>query len=413
MSTDHPRGLPPAGRFALAAALCSSIGQTFFIGLFGAEFRADFGLSQSALGTLYGTATLLSGVMMFWLGSIADHWPLRRAIALTMAGLAVGAALVGVAPNIVLLVAGLFLIRLCGQGLAGHLAVVAAGRYAIRRRGRAIAMVTYGFIIGEAIYPMLVAWAMGWLDWRALWLVAAALMVLVALPLLTLLARPLTHHGAGDSSASADDTPPPLSRLSLFRHGGFVRVLAVVLVPAMVVTAVFLHQGTLAERLDWDLSHVASGFVLYAAIQGLFAYAGGWLIDRFSARALLRFSLLPAGLGLLSLSLVSPNTALWLMFAGVGMTAGLNSVISGAVWVELFGTAQLGMIRGVYAGLMVVSTAVGPVVLGLLFDWDVSLWAMAVGYLAYAIIVPLLLVPGIKGFESEKASISKVSARSQ
>ena len=124
-----------------------------------------------------------------------------------------------------------------------------------------------------------------------------------------------------------------MRRVTLFRHGGFLRVLAVVLVPPIVVTAVFLHQGTLAERLGWALSDVASGFVLFAAIQGVFAFAGGRLIDRFSARALLRFSLLPAGLGLLSLSLVSPQLALWLMFAGVGMTAGLNGVISGAVWV--------------------------------------------------------------------------------
>jgi len=415
LNNDQPRGLPPAGRFALAAALCSSVGQTFFIGLFGADFRAEFGLSQSALGAMYGTATLCSGLLMFWLGSIADHWPMRRAILLTMLGLAAGALLVGSGTTLAVLMIGLFLIRLCGQGLAGHLAVVAAGRYAVRRRGRAMAMVTYGFIIGEALYPMLVAAAMGWLGWRGIWLVAAVLMLVVAMPVLTLLASPLAHPAESGRSSGDGSEPQLMRRVTLFRHGGFLRVLAVVLVPPIVVTAVFLHQGTLAERLGWALSDVASGFVLFAAIQGVFAFAGGRLIDRFSARALLRFSLLPAGLGLLSLSLVSPQLALWLMFAGVGMTAGLNGVISGAVWVELFGTAQLGMIRGVYAALMVVSTAIGPVVLGLLFDWQVSLLTMALGYLAYAVVLPFLLVPGIRGtsgFElgsrtqSERANIS-------
>ncbi len=394
-------GIPPAGRFALAAALCSSIGQTFFIGLFGSDFRAEFGLSQSALGAMYGAATLCSGLAMFWLGSMADHWPMRRAIALTMLGLAIGAALVGSAPSVVVLITGLFLIRLCGQGLAGHLAVVAAARYAVRRRGRAVAMVTYGFIVGEALYPLLVAAAMGWLSWRGVWWVAAVLMLIIALPGLALLARPLTGYSDTESSTNNGTAPLLMRRVSLFRHGGFLRVLAVVLVPPVVVTAVFLHQGTLAERLGWSLGDVASGFVLFAAIQGVFAFAGGRLIDRFSARALLRFSLLPAGLGLLSLSLVSPGLALWLMFAGVGMTAGLNGVISGAVWVELFGTAQLGMIRGVYAALMVVSTAMGPVVLGLLFDWNVSLLTMALGYLAYAMILPFILVPGIPGFDHD------------
>ncbi|AKS41866.1 hypothetical protein [Wenzhouxiangella marina] len=62
----------------------------------------------------------------------------------------------------------------------------------------------------------------------------------------------------------------------------------------------------------------------------------------------------------------------------------------------LYGAAQLGMIRGVYAALMVLSTAAGPVGLGLLFDWQVSLLAMALVYLAYALFMPLWMVPGIR-----------------
>ncbi len=394
----RPGGVPPAGRFALAAALCSSLGQTFFIGLFGAEFRLEFGLGESALGLLYGAATLASGLLMFWLGAIADHLAMRRAIAIAMLGLAIGAGLIATAANIGWLVMGLFLIRLSGQGLAGHLAVVAAARYALRRRGRAVAMATYGFIFGEALFPLGVALAMGWLDWRGVWTLAAGFALVLALPMLWLLARPLQHPKA--PAADRASTQPLLKRGRLMRHGGFLRVLGVVLVPPVVVTAVFLHQGTLAEKLDWALTDVASGFVLFAAIQGVFAFAGGRLIDRFSARALLRFSLLPAGLGLLSLSITPPDLALWLLFAGLGMTAGLNGVISGAVWVELFGTAQLGMIRGVYAALMVISTALGPVGLGLLFDLDVPLRAMALGYLAYAIVLPPILVPGMRGFPS-------------
>ena len=398
------RGLPPAGRFALAAALCSSFGQTFFIGLFGADFRSEFGLAESSLGALYGLATLSSGLLMFWLGSLADHWPMRRAIAASMLGLAIGAMLLSLSPHVAVLLLGLFLIRLAGQGLSGHLAVVAAARYATRRRGRAVAMATYGFILGEASFPLLVAWTLGWTDWRGVWMLASLTILLLALPGLYALARPLSGDDVSQPDGDGHARPIPMRRARLFRHSGFLRVLAVVLVPPVVVTALFLHQGTLAEMLGWGLREVASGFVLFAGIQGLFAFAGGRLIDRFSARVLLRFSLLPAGLGLLSLSLVDPGLSLWLLFAGLGMTAGLNGVISGAVWVELFGTAQLGMIRGVYAALMVASTAIGPVVLGLLFDWQVSLFSMALIYLAYATILPTWLVPGIAGFEDKRGS---------
>lgn len=395
MTPESPRGIPPAGRFAFLAALCSSFGQTFYIGLFGADFRAEFGLGESALGALYGSATLISGLSMFWLGAIADHLPMRRAIALTMLLLAAGAVLVGVAPGVAGLFAGLFLLRLAGQGLAGHLAVVAAGRYAVARRGRAVAMATYGFILGEALLPPAVAAVMGWLDWREVWWCVAALVALLALPALFGLARPLVGRAeAAEADSSAIDTSVH-SRRSLFINGRFLRVLSVVLVSPFVVTALFLHQGTLAERLDWSLGSVASGFVLFAAMQALSAFAGGRLVDRFSARALLRFYLLPLGIGVLALGLLPPAPAMWLMFAGLGLTAGINGVVCGAVWVELFGTERLGMIRGVYAALMVVSTAFGPVALGLLFDRGVSLLAMGLAVAVYVVVVPSWLVPGV------------------
>jgi MFS family permease len=399
VSESPVRGIPPAGRFALAAAFCSAVGQTFFIGLFGSDFRAEFGLSETMLGTFYGLATLASGLVMFWLGAIADHMLMRRAIVLTMLMLAAGAAMIGFSPNLAWLVIGLFLVRLAGQGLSGHLAVVAAGRYAHRRRGRAVAMATYGFILGEASFPPMVAFALGWLDWREVWLCAAVGLLLVAVPALWWQARSLVGSGP-DTRPASEPVPALISRRKLFVHGSFLRVLMVVLVPPFVVTALFLHQGALAQRLEWTLASVASGFVLFAALQGISAFTGGRLIDRFSARALLRFHLLPAGFGVLGLGLAPPDVAMWMMFAGLGLTAGLNGVISGAVWVELFGTRQLGMIRGVYAALMVLSTAAGPVVLGLLLDWQVSLLAMGLGLLAWVVFVPAVLVPGVQGFQS-------------
>lgn len=404
LSTTAVRGLPPAGRFAFLAALCSSFGQTFYIGLFGADFRAEFGLSESALGTLYGSATLVSGLSMFWLGAIADHLSLRRAIGLTMILLAIGAALVGLAHGALGLFFGLFLLRLSGQGLAGHLAVVAAGRFAVARRGRAIAMATYGFILGEALLPPAVATAMGWIDWREIWWCAAGIVALLALPALLGLAGPLSGRAAAQAAESPQVDASVQSRRALLGNTAFLRVLGIALVSPFVVTALFLHQGTLAERLGWSMSAVASGFVLFAAMQGLAAFVGGRLVDRFSARALLRFYLLPLGVGVVSLGVLPPVPAMWTLFAGLGLSAGINGVACGAVWVELFGTARLGMIRGVYAALMVVSTAIGPVVLGLLLERGVELHTMGMAVGLYVLVLPPLLAPGFATPQARRAA---------
>ena len=380
------------------AALFSSVGQTFFIGLFGSDFRAEFELSDAGLGALYSAATLASGISMFWLGSLADHLSLKRAVAGVLFLLAFGAWLVASASDAWMLLPGLFLIRLTGQGLMGHLGVVAAGRYAVRRKGRALAMVSYGFILGEACFPPLVALALDQYDWRTVWLAASAIMVLIGLPLLAWLAAPLTGNPAAeaeDQDESESTSAPLLRRHRVLTHGAFVRVLMVVLVPPVLITAMFLHQGAIAERQGWTLLEVGRAFILFAVAQALAAFLAGRLIDRFSARVLLYFQLLPAAAGVLSLGLLGSEASLWLMFAGLGLTAGFNGVISAAIWVELFGTRQLGMIRGVYAALMVASTALGPVFLGGLLDLGISLLAIGLAVAVYALAVPAVVVPAI------------------
>ena len=181
----------------------------------------------------------------------------------------------------------------------------------------------------------------------------------------------------------------------MLTHGAFVRVLMVVLVPPVLITAMFLHQGAIAERQGWTLLEIGRAFILFAVAQALAAFLAGRLIDRFSARVLLYFQLLPAAAGVLSLGLLGAEASLWLMFAGLGLTAGFNGVISAAIWVELFGTRQLGMIRGVYAALMVASTALGPVLLGGLLDLGISLLAIGLAVAVYAVAVPVAVVPAI------------------
>jgi hypothetical protein len=73
----------------------------------------------------------------------------------------------------------------------------------------------------------------------------------------------------------------------------------------------------------------------------------------------------------------------------VGLTAGSNAVVAGAVWVEVFGARRLGIARGVYAGLMVVSTAIAPALLGMALAAGIPLHAMAIGTAAWVAAVPL------------------------
>jgi len=383
MSADTPPIARYAG-FGFALALVSSIGQTFFIGLFGGEVQAALGIDAGRWGLLYGIATLASGSLMFWAGAQADHRPLRRVTVFALATLVSGTVLMATATTVWALLVAVFLLRFGGQGLAGHLAMVVAARPA-QRRGRSLAVAAFGFIAGEAVLPISVVALLGLFGWRELWALAGTGIVVLALPLLWWLggrvgdvpALPKTHEGE-----------VRLDRRQLLRAPAFRAALAVLLVSPFVVTALFLQQATIVALKGWSLGLFASGFLLFALAQAGSNWISGALVDRFGARAVLRLYLLPLGVACLALGFVSGPASLWLMFAGLGITAGAQGVVGGALWVELFGLRQLGLVRGVYFGFMVLTTAVSPFLLGAALSAGIDLAFLAGGVAVYACSVP-------------------------
>ena len=114
-----------------------------------------------------------------------------------------------------------------------------------------------------------------------------------------------------------------------------------------------------------------------------------------AARAGIETALLVAGAGA-ALAWLPGTLGLFSMFAGLGLSAGANAVIVGALWAELFGTRQLGMIRGVYAALMVGATAVSPVLLGAALAAGIAVDRVGGLILAWCVLVPGLAVARVR-----------------
>ena len=58
--------------FGIVFNFFSSTGQTFYISIFGGEFRRDFNLSEGDFGFIYMIATLFSAGSLIWLGRLID-----------------------------------------------------------------------------------------------------------------------------------------------------------------------------------------------------------------------------------------------------------------------------------------------------------------------------------------------------
>ena len=371
--------------FGLLATLFSAFGQTFFIGLFSGLWRDEFGLSNARISLLYSAATLISGGLIIKLGGWLDDIPLHRYTAVVVVAFACGCVLIALAPAAWVLLPGILLLRLCGQGLMGHIAMSTIARYFSSGRGRALSIAQLGFPLGEASFPLLVVAALGSMHWRSLWWLAALLLLLL-LPLLLLLSRsvppPETQTAADQSDAS---------RRHVLRDQRFYLILPVILAAPFIITGLFFHQAAVAAAMQWPLALLASAFVVFAICQVGSGLLTGWLIDLFTARRLMRFYLFPMGIACLLLWLQSSHWLAFVYMGLLGLSAGANSTVSGALWAEMYGTRHIGAIRAMQHALMVLSTAASPLLLGVLMDSGMDMRALAAAMGGYALLAAPLL----------------------
>ncbi|WP_164730590.1 MFS transporter [Pelagibacterium montanilacus] len=367
----------------------SLAGQTVFIALFGAAIRQDFSLSAGQYGMIYTAATLCSAILLVWAGTLADRIPAR----LLGAGAALGAALMclamSFAPNILVLAIALFGLRFFGQGMLTHNAATALSRWFNRFRGRALAISQLGLNTGEAILPVLVALGIAAMGWRNVWLLAAGFLALVLVPaILTLFANtPEGTRGRGAAAnpdaAAADQNATGWTRRQVLSDPLFWPVLIGLLAMPAISTAIFFHQTDLVADKGWGLLTFAAFFPVMSASSVLSSIASGWLTDRFGAYRILPLLLVPA---LLAYVLIASTSAFWaipLFFLLSGLTNGANGTVMNALWAELYGTTYLGAIRAIATSAMVLSSAIGPGIVGLFLDGGVSVARQAPFFAAY------------------------------
>lgn len=381
---------PPLALFALLACATSGFGQTFFISVFGHHIRNDFNLSNSVYGLSYGGATLLSALLLLKFGGLVDVRPLRQLTLLAVLILAGGCLLIGLAPHWLMLIPGFLLIRFGGQALLSHLGITVAGRYFHQQRGRIMALTVAGFPLAEATLPLSAGLLLIYGNWRLPWLVAVAFLLLMALPVLLYLARHATDPDVAEQQAPDTAQKTSRTRSEVLRDPGFYLLLPAALATPFTITAVLFHQATIAHLRDWPVEKIGLAFTGFAVGHLLSLLVAGPLVDRLGAQRTLALGLMPLVAGLLVLAIVPGEWVLYLYLLLTGGSLGGSSTAAGALWPERYGTRHLGAIRSVAQATMVVSTAVAPIIIGLLLDLTSS--ATPIGLLLAAFVVTAILL---------------------
>ena len=401
---SHPRFLA----FGFFLAFLSSAGQTYFIGSFGADIQADFGLDPGSWGRIYMIGTLASALVLNWSGALLDRFDLRWFTAVVLTGL-VGACLVmATVSSAALLILAIFVLRQFGQGLTSHTGITSMARYHDADRGKAIALATMGFSTGEAVLPVTGVYAAQTWGWQQTYLGVALVVTCAIPPALWLLRahgeRHAEHSRLLDAASQNGHATPGYTRWQMLAEPRFYLLVPSMLAPGAIGTALFFFPAEITAAKDWSLLWLTGNYWVYSLITiGVTIYAGT-LIDRFSARRVVPLFLLPL---VVALGLINLSDHPWLVFPYMffmGLMSGLYFTGLSALWAELYGASHLGAIKSLTNAIMVFSSALGPALVGTLLEWQISFVTITLLLAGFCLFATGLLVYSLRTPSSRAAA---------
>jgi len=371
--------------FGFLMTFFSAPGQTFFISLLSGEIRHATNLSDGEFAAVYSLATLCSAVAMIWSGGFIDKIDLRKLSIALVLGLAVGCGILSISTGIMSLVIGLFLLRQFGQGLMYLTGTTTMVRYLEHNRGKSTALAGMGYAIAEAIIPSILVALLLWVGWRSSWQVAAIFLIAVMVPAILYLLRghQQRHHQYLVQLSQLDDQPVgntlkrQWTRPEVIRDKFFYLLMPGLMSQPLMFTGFIFHQVHLVEFKGWSLSVWASLFFMYALVSVGTKIVSGFLVDRYGAIRIVPWLSLPMGVGLVLLAVTSDIIWGGVFLALMGITVGLQSTVSAPFWSEMYGNKHLGSIKSLATSVMVLSTAISPIIIGWYIDQGISIETLA------------------------------------
>lgn len=372
----------------------ASIGQTFYFALYAGSIRGELGLSHGLYGGLYTIATLLSAMTMLYTGKMVDYINIRRLAFTVLVLLGVSSILFSYINSAFFLLFAFYFLRITGQGMSTHTSSTFIAKTYSVMRGKALAVTILGRAFGEMFMPITALILIAAFGWRNAWLLTGIIILIFIAPYTAYLLKDREVYEPNQSTEKKKikEIIIDYRRSDVLKSGYFYLLLAAILAPPFVLTGIFFHSYHLMDIKGWATEIYALTMPIFSMLLIIFVLISGWAVDKWSAKDLIKFFLLPLSLGSFILAYGQNEISMVLFMIASGITTGFATSISGSLWAELYGTKYLGEIKSVITSGVVASTAISPGLMGYLIDHNVSIQSQIMTFGVYMILITILVV---------------------
>jgi len=381
--------------FGFIFTFFSSFGQSYFIGIFNPSIRTDLSITHGQFGTIYAVATLLSSLVLVWIGKKIDDMNVFKFSIFVIILLAFSCYFFSTIKIVPFLFLGIFLLRLSGQGLMSHTATTTISRFFEKTRGKALSATWLGLSAAEFILPLLMVFLLTTISWRNIW-TTISLLVLLILPIVSFFLVREVKLESRESSLKEEKKSFKIkdwTRTEVLKDYRFYIIALNMLAMPSIATGVFVYQSFILSSKNWGPFVIAQSFMAYSILSVITLSVTGFLIDKFTSRKLLIFMNIPLMLAAIVLYSFENPISSFFFLGLVGISNGFANVLGSSFWAEMYGVKYIGGIKALTTSLMVFATAAGTAMFGHFIDAGYSINSIAVFSASYiAISIVLLLI---------------------
>ncbi|MBA4495079.1 MFS transporter [Paenactinomyces guangxiensis] len=357
----------------------SGPGQTYSISAFIESYIHHFGWSRSLVSGIYSSATLTAGILLLVVGRLIDQYGQRLMMVIVGILFSLACLWNSLVTQPWMLFVGFFLIRLLGQGSMTLIPSTLVPQWFIRQRGRAMSLMAIGGFLGSALVPPINGYLIHRLGWQYSWIVWGMLLLVIFVPLAGFFVRNrpedmglqpdnglLKHQ---DNSTDSSFTERSWTLKEAIKTKAFWLILYCVGVPALVNTAIVFHLPSILKGNGLDMNLATIILSIMAMVGFPMTFVSGYAVDLFKVNRVLAIAYM-AQLTVLTFFL-SVESSHWIVLIALiwGIQNGVEQITLNVIWPNYFGRAYLGSIRGVAMMTTVVSSAFGPVLYGVAYDY--------------------------------------------